>query len=584
MKTDLIKVAGYVRVSTAIQVSEGESLDTQREQITDYAKSKGWELVNIYADEGLSGGKIEYRTQFQQMIKDAKSGKFSAIIFSKLSRFARNAREYMNLSYELEQSKVNLISIKENIDPTTTTGKLLAKLLAIFAEWEHETIREQMYENKMIRWKDKRSFLGRTPLGYAWNPVTMQLEIVQKEADIYLRIVRMYVDQKMALRDIANKLTIEGVSYSRQIKDKSKNNKTESIHDKWSSAQTSYILKNPAYYGHYVLNQTVYGDGNKGAGTRRTKERKPESEAITFPIPALITKTEWDKIQASTEFKKVKTKNSNELTRSFFLRDVCYCSRCGGKMNARIGSKMKSGITHRYYACYWSNTLKKNIEGNHAKCTLPLIKAKELENAVWADVIVMFSLNPKQAFGDVFNAEKHKVRISELEQSISTLKSDLLNKTKARERLFRMLDVEDLDENELHEKLRKNQDQILTVKGNLSDFQGKLDDLKGMEAKQKEIIEFYEKNKNHYASLRKEISNLAPLDRKTLVESMLQGPIRIDHQADSEEDGPGGVQADYKLQFNPQIIERFIDEGKIKQSVNFSLINIITVNRGIDKK
>jgi site-specific DNA recombinase len=583
MTTDKIKVAGYVRVSTAIQVTEGESLDTQREQITEYAKSKGWDLVHIYADEGLSGGKIEYRTQFQQMVKDAKSGKFSAIIFSKLSRFARNAREYLNLSYELEQHKVNLISIKENIDPTTTTGKLLAKLLAIFAEWEHETIREQMYENKMIRWKDKRSFLGRPPLGYAWNPATMQLEIVQKEADIYLRIVRMYVDQKMALRDIANKLTLEGVSYTRPIKDKSKNNKTESLHDKWSSAQTSYILKNPAYYGHYVLNQIVYGDGIKGAGTRRTKERKPESESITFPIPPLITKTEWDKIQASTEFKKVKTKNSSELTRSFFLRDVCYCSRCGGKMNARIGSKMKSGITHRYYACYWSNTLKKNIEGNHAKCTLPLIKAKELENAVWADILVLFSLNPKKAFGDVFNSEKHKERITELERSISVMKSDLLSKNKIRERLFKMLDVEDLDENELHDKLRKNKDQILTIEGNLLELKSKLDDLQNMETKQRQIIEFYEKNKNQYASLRKEIANLAPLDRKILVESMLKEPIRIDYQSDSEEDGPGGCIADYNLQFNPLIIERFIDEGKIKQSVNFSLINIISTNKALEK-
>ena len=125
MNTKQTKALGYIRVSTTVQVKEGESLSTQRQQIVDYAKAKGWELDCIYSDEGISGAKIKYRTDFKRLIEDAKQGKFEVVIFTKLSRFARNAREYMNLSYELENHSITLVSIKENIDPTTKTGKMM---------------------------------------------------------------------------------------------------------------------------------------------------------------------------------------------------------------------------------------------------------------------------------------------------------------------------------------------------------------------------------------------------------------------------------------------------------------------------
>jgi DNA invertase Pin-like site-specific DNA recombinase len=140
------------------------------------------------------------------MVQDAKQGKFEVIIFTKLSRFARNAREYMNLSYELEKHGISLVSIKENIDPTTSAGKMMAGILALFAEWEHETIKEQMHENKMARWKEQRIFIGMPPYAYYWNKETKQLEINEEEAKVYQLIVDMYLNQKMSFEDICLKL------------------------------------------------------------------------------------------------------------------------------------------------------------------------------------------------------------------------------------------------------------------------------------------------------------------------------------------------------------------------------------------
>lgn len=266
-----IKASGYVRVSTPSQVEEGESIDTQRAQITEFVgRHPEWELVQIYSDEGATATKIEYRFQFQRMLSELKDRKVELIIFTKLSRFARNARDYQNLAFDLEKSGVKIVSIKENIDPTHKMGKFYAGLMALIAEWEHETIREQMSENKMIRWKDKRSFLGVPPFGYRWNKVEHRLDIHKDQAALYRRIVNMYVRQGMALREIANRLNEKGL-----LRTHFRPDGTLRKSKKWRSTTISYILKNPCYYGHYVVNKRVYVDDWRGAGKRRTATLKP---------------------------------------------------------------------------------------------------------------------------------------------------------------------------------------------------------------------------------------------------------------------------------------------------------------------
>jgi len=320
-------------------------LTTQRKQISEYAKYRNWTLNTIYSDEGISGTRIEYRTDFKKMIEDAKQGKFEVVIFTKLSRFARNAREYMNLSCELESHGISLVSIKENIDPTTRDGKMMGGILALFSEWEHETIREQMNENKMSRWMNQQTFIGTPPYAYYWNKDNKQLEINQKEAKIYHLIVDLYLNQKMSYQDICIKLKNEGVKCKRAY---------------WSSSTISYILKNPAYYGYCIVNQFKYTDGARGAGTRRTKHKKPALEHITFNTPSLISKTQWDEIQKQIEFNKFKSKRSNK-TEDLILRDVLICERCGGRVKPTVGNIRKDETVPRYYACYWASTSKKNL-------------------------------------------------------------------------------------------------------------------------------------------------------------------------------------------------------------------------------
>jgi site-specific DNA recombinase len=553
-----IKAAGYIRVSTAIQVTEGESLDTQKLQIIDFIKQKGWELTKIYSDEGLSGTKAESRPQLQQLRSDARDKQFNIIVFTKLSRFARNAREYMNLAYELEQNGVQLASVKENIDPTTQTGKMITGILALFAEWEHETIREQMYENKMIRWRSNRTFIGKPPFGYKWNKEKKELEVVPNEEAIYHEIVKMYCEQGLAMRDIAIKLNERGLKCKRAV---------------WNSGVVSYILKNPCYYGHYVVNQFVYVDGIKGAGTKRTKIRKKESEAIIFPIRAIVTKPEWDKIQETTQFRKIIPKHTGKDTMESFLRSVLICDKCGSRMNVRIGSKRKDGSVNRYYVCYYAGTSKKSIESKRQKCDLPYIKATEIERTVWANVMSHFLMDdPEKKFGHLFDSEKNENSILNFKNSILKWEADLTSKNRERERLFNGLSREDTNTNELWEKLRKNMDEILYIEGRLKEAKNELSKFEEAQKRQKEIYEFYKKNERGFETIYNQIDKLDFPDRKLFVEAMLDGPVRVGYKYKDNKypECPSYATTKLKIKFNPEILQRLTNEGKIKLNINSS--------------
>ena len=543
------KAVGYIRVSTPIQVKEGESLSTQKQQIVDYAKNKGWELDCIYSDEGISGAKIEYRTNFQRLIEDAKQGKFEIVIFTKLSRFARNAREYMNLSYELENHGITLVSIKENIDPTTSSGKMMAGILALFAEWEHETIKEQMHENKMARWKEQRIFIGKPPYAYYWNKEKKQLKINEEEAKVYHLLVEMYLDQRMSFRDMCLKLKNNG------IKGKCAN---------WSSTTISYILKNPAYYGNYVVNQYVYEDGVRGVGSKRTKQRKPSSEHIVYKIPPLISKIQWDRIQKQIEFNKRKSKRSNR-TSHLFLRDILICRRCGGRVKPRVGNVRKDGTELYYYACYWARTSKKNLiaSGRKKKCSLPYIKVKHIENAVWSDILMRFTFNTNKILEQLFNPTNHKVKMNQLKGTIGRLEMELKKKNIAKNNLYKLLEEDETNLSEFIDKLQKNKDDILELEGNLDDSNSQYQELVSLSENEKEITSFLYNNKKKLRMLRKDVFNLNLKDRKLLVESMLKDKVTVDYQEDNELDGPGGPTCNYKLKWNPNILQRFINEGKI---------------------
>ncbi len=159
-----MKAALYIRVSTDKQASEGSSLEVQEEKLLKFCSFQGWEVFKLYADRGISGKDTE-RPQFQALMTDAREKKFDVAVVTKLDRLGRSIRDLINTIWELNNLGVKFTSVNDNIDTTTSNGKLLFHILAAFAQFEREIIQERMMAG-IAKAKQEGRQIGRVPMGY----------------------------------------------------------------------------------------------------------------------------------------------------------------------------------------------------------------------------------------------------------------------------------------------------------------------------------------------------------------------------------------------------------------------------------
>jgi len=137
---------GYVRVSTKTQ-AKGTSIEYQKEQIQKYCKVHNLNLSKIYTDKGISAYKK--RPQFEALIEKVLNDEnIEGVIVNDLTRFGRSTADLLFQINRIDGNGKLFISIKDNIDISTKTGKLLLGLLSVIADYERETIRERMEAGK----------------------------------------------------------------------------------------------------------------------------------------------------------------------------------------------------------------------------------------------------------------------------------------------------------------------------------------------------------------------------------------------------------------------------------------------------
>ena len=121
-----IRCAIYDRVSTELQVKEGLSLDAQKQALTDYALSHGYEIVGYYADEGITARKkMQNRKDLLRLLHDVEADKIDLILVTKLDRWFRNIKDYHNTQAILEAHHCNWKTIFEEYDTSTDKYILL---------------------------------------------------------------------------------------------------------------------------------------------------------------------------------------------------------------------------------------------------------------------------------------------------------------------------------------------------------------------------------------------------------------------------------------------------------------------------
>ena len=352
-------VGGYIRVSTERQV-EGYSIEGQITQIEQYCQFNGYELVDIYADRGISGKSMN-RPELQRMLNDAKNGKLDCVMVYKTNRLARNTSDLLTIVEELHRQNVEFFSLSERMEVKNSTGKLMLQILASFSEFERNTILENIYTGQRQRALEGY-YQGNLPLGYNNIPDNKkELMINQHEANIVKYIFESYA-KGHGYRKIANALNHKGYVTKKG--------------NPFSISAVTYILSNPFYIGKIQF--AKYKDWNDKR--RKGLNDKPViAEGKHTPI---ISQSLWDKVQARkrqvSEKPQVHGKGTNILT------GIISCPQCSAPMAAsNTTNTLKDGTKKRirYYSC-------SNFRNKGSKvCSANSVRADVIEKYVMDQIL-----------------------------------------------------------------------------------------------------------------------------------------------------------------------------------------------------
>jgi DNA invertase Pin-like site-specific DNA recombinase len=138
MNEKIKRVAIYARVST-----DGQSVDLQLAELNEFISRRGWQLVGEYVDRGVSGSQ-ESRPALNRLMNDAKQRKLDVIAVWKLDRFARSVKHVVVALSEFEALGIAFISLKDNLDLTTPSGRFMFQIIAAFGELERAIIAERV--------------------------------------------------------------------------------------------------------------------------------------------------------------------------------------------------------------------------------------------------------------------------------------------------------------------------------------------------------------------------------------------------------------------------------------------------------
>lgn len=192
VRPDTLRVAAYCRVSS----DSADQLHSYAAQIRAYTQAinahDGWDLVDIYADEGLTGTRMDKREDFNRLMADCRKGKIDKIVVKSISRFARNTRDCLATLRELSALGVTVKFEKENIDTGTLTSELMVSVSASLAQEESISISKNQRMSYQRRMERGEFITCSAPFGYQIVD-GKNLAIVEDQAEIVKWIFAAYL-------------------------------------------------------------------------------------------------------------------------------------------------------------------------------------------------------------------------------------------------------------------------------------------------------------------------------------------------------------------------------------------------------
>lgn len=156
---------GYIRVSSAKQEASGLSMAHQREKVCGWSALYGVPLELIYEDAAESAKNLD-RPDVQAIIARVQRGEISHIVVYKLDRLTRSIADLDLLLRLVQKHDVALVSVTENLDTSTATGRMMVNIIGVFAQWEREQISERTIAALDVKRSRGEKLGGECPFGF----------------------------------------------------------------------------------------------------------------------------------------------------------------------------------------------------------------------------------------------------------------------------------------------------------------------------------------------------------------------------------------------------------------------------------
>ena len=314
-RPDTLRVAAYCRVSS----DSADQLHSYAAQIRAYTQAinahDGWDLVDIYADEGLTGTRMDKREDFNRLMADCRKGKIDKIVVKSISRFARNTRDCLATLRELSSLGVTVKFEKENIDTGTLTSELMVSVSASLAQEESISISKNQRMSYQRRMERGEFITCKAPFGYKIVN-GKELEIIPEEA----RYVRWIFDRYLngaSMEWIADQMTKTGLL-------------TSDGGHRWYISTIAYLLTNEKYMGDALCQKTF---ASTFPFTKQMNHGERDQYYVEHSHPAIISKDVFEKAQALLQRKGQRVDLQRECTP---LSKKMTCGICGSTFVRRI--------------------------------------------------------------------------------------------------------------------------------------------------------------------------------------------------------------------------------------------------------
>lgn len=356
LNTRKIRTAAYARVSSDSD-DQFNSFMTQMDYYTKYINANPtMEFVDMYADEAVTGTKVDKRDEFNRMMDDCREGKIDLILVKSASRFARNTYDGLNAVRELKSLGIDVIFEENGIDTRTMIGE--SELITAYSIAQEEAVSTSKNVQMGVRVRMRNGTFKQGKAPYGFRVCDGVFTIIEEEAEIVRLIFLAYKEGKSFLK-IANELTEMGI--------KKANGDT-----KWNPNHIKYILTNVRYKGDALLQKSYTTEFPFKSVLNRGEL---DMYYVKNTNPAIVSAELFDTV---AELLKIQSERFGKggcvVKHNKPLRGMVFCAECGKVY------RLKGNDVNTHWVCRSHDT-------NLSLCQNPQIS----ENAVYDAFVQMYN-------------------------------------------------------------------------------------------------------------------------------------------------------------------------------------------------